>query len=121
VIQLEAQLAYKKAETSALRSGQMSMFPGSTPAAKLRAVRAVSNEAATQVGFRIHPNMQIPSGSIIAKHYEETDALATLADASGTEDFAMWRPSDGKPLGFGQIDVQARHHLGTMFALIQRA
>jgi cobalamin biosynthesis protein CbiG len=95
------------------------MFARPAPEAKLRAARSIPNAAAKNAGFRVHPNMQIPEGSLVFKHFEDSaDAENSLA-VSGVENFSTWRSSDGKVCGHGKIFVEARKTAGTFIAILQ--
>jgi hypothetical protein len=105
VVNLEVGMGLKKAEADLLRSGQMGMFGSTEPEMKLRALVAVSNEAAKKAGLRVNPNMQVPDGSLLARLFHEVD---DQREAVGRESLLTWRHSDGTSTGRMDVVIEAR-------------
>lgn len=118
VINIEVGAGLKKSEAAILQSRQMNMFTDDQPSPKLRAIVAANNDAARERGFRIHKNMQIPTGSVIFKHYEATQEHKLTIDADGIENLSIWTHSDGSGLGDRDVFVEARRYKDRVIALI---
>jgi hypothetical protein len=121
IILLEAGMAYRKAEAREVGSGQLSMFNAEKPKPKLRAVLSTPNQAARDANFIIHKNMSVPSASLVAAHFSDSEHAQSSQSTTGEEELSIWRPSTGLPVGYGKVHVEARCIGGTLMALIQRS
>lgn len=117
---VEAGMGFKKAERAALHSQQRRMFPTVPPKAQLRVASATRNEAARQNGLRIDKNMQVPSDSLVYRHFH-AEGLGMLVNQHTVESLSIWRHSDGTAVGDGSIQVQTRRVGDRVLALIQPA
>jgi hypothetical protein len=115
VIYVEAEVKYKAGEERRLRSKQKALFQDDPPVAKLRVGLAVPNQAATDQGFRIVPNMRVPEGSVIYKLHSDTSA----EEASGSENLGSWEFSDGNSLPDSEVWVDARKAGDRVIAIVQ--
>ena len=101
---VHADLACKKAEARALRSSQTTFgFAKVKPKFDVRAVAAVSNDAAKRKGLIIHPHIRIPRRSVIYDAFESSEEVELRA----REDQAWWENSRNgslPPLPFGCAD-----------------
>lgn len=114
VVNLEVGMGLKKAEADLLRSGQMGMFGSTEPEKKLRALVAVSNDAAKKVGLRVNPNMQVPDVSLLAYLFHDSD---DQREAVGRESLLTWRHSDGTSTGEMDVVIEARRMRDRVIAI----
>jgi len=115
VVYVEAEMKYRADEERRLRSKQQKFFADDPPVAKLRVRLAVPNEAASDEGFRIVPNMRVPEGSIIHKLYSD----ASAEEASGGENLGVWEFSNGSSLSDCEVWVDARKVGDRIIAIVQ--
>ena len=107
-------------EEKILNSPQARLFPERRLQfePKLRALEVIGNEKASDVGLRIHKNMEVPSSSVISEAYED---LANAAGTySGSENLSWWEHSRGRLKGM-PIFVEARMSGDKVFALVSLA
>lgn len=119
-ILFDADMGYKKAEAAEVRRGQLAIFPGVTPAPRLRVANVIQNPEARATRFAIHKNMAVPAESLVARHFAETAGQASSASAEGEEDLSVWRRSSGETIGEGTVRIEARRIGGVLTALVQR-
>lgn len=118
---IEAGMGWKNAERDMIEGSQLALIPRSAPKQKLRVLAAVSNDAARKARFRLDRNMAVPSGSIVSSSFAELQSGAPAAiDTSREEDLAIWRHSNGTPVGFGIVHVEVRLGGSRVVALLQR-
>lgn len=117
IIYLEAGMGFKKEEEATLQSSQLNLLPMAPPAAKLRVITVMQNEAAKERRFRIDRNMAVPPKSLIAAYFENSN----LSPAEGVEELSGWLHSNGKPVGQGEVHIEARFHAGRVMAIVQPA
>ena len=118
VLFLHVDLARKKAEERALRSGQRSFdFAARPPKPDLRAVTAAPNEAARRSGLVIHPHIRVPSRSVISQAFEEADDV----ELRGRENQAWWENSTRGRLPELPLEVQATRRGSFVYGLIRPA
>ena len=118
VLFLHVDLARKKAEERALRSGQHSFdFAERPPKPDLRAVTAAPNEAAKRGGLVIHPHIRVPARSMISQAFDETDDVELRA----RENQAWWENSTRGRLPELPLDVQATRRGSFVYGLIRPA
>ncbi len=117
IIYLEAGMGFKKEEEATLQSSQLNLLPMAPPAAKLRVITVMQNEAAKERRFRIDRNMAVPPKSLIAAYFENS----SLSPAEGVEELSGWLHSNGKPVGQGEVHIEARFHAGRVMAIVQPA
>ena len=110
-IYVEAAMALKKREAESLAQEAFDFH--AAPAATLRAVHVLPNDAARVTGVLIPRNMRIPSASVIAKVLDEG-----LVSLEANEDLASWESSNGKRLGARAVRVCARRAGYAVQALI---
>lgn len=115
---IEAGLGLKKREQEMLRSNQLSLFPATTPVAKLRVIKTSSNDAARKCGLRIDKNMLVPASSTVTtcfggEHDYETNTAIAF------ESLAIWRHSNGEAVGTGLVQIETRFIRDSVIALIQ--
>lgn len=70
------------------------MIGSTEPEMKLRALVAVSNDAARKTHLRINPNIQVPDASLLAGLFHDAE---DRREAAGRESLLIWRHSDGTP------------------------
>lgn len=110
---LIAGMGLKKGEEQLLNSPQKRLFKEKIEP-KLRALEVMGNDKASRIGLRIHPNMRVPTDSVISEAYE------TAGMISGYEDLSMWEHSKGR-LESMPIWVEARASGEKVFVLISPA
>lgn len=115
VVYVEAEMRYKAGEERRLRSRQRKFFADDPPVAKLRVGLAVPNQAASDMDFRIVPNMRVPECSIIHRLHAD----ATAEQASGTESLESWEFSAGGTLPACEVWVDARKAGDRIIAIVQ--
>jgi hypothetical protein len=115
-----AGLGLKKSEEQILNSPQMGLFKEKSHKfePKLRALEIIGNEKASDIGLRIHQNMQVPSNSVICEAFESLDKSGGII--SGYEDLSWWEHSKGR-LKNMPIWVEARESGDKVLALISQA
>jgi hypothetical protein len=93
----------KREEERQLNSRQVNLSPAPRPEPKLRVLSIGGNAASRGTPLKIHPNMQVPSDSVLYRFFNsDTDNNET----SGVESLKIWRHSDGTVMG--NIDVVIR-------------
>lgn len=115
VLYVEAEMKLKAEEERRLYSRQRKFLDDDSPVAKLRVGLAVPNQAASDEGFRIAPNMRVPEGSTIHKLYSEPNSEA----ASGSENLGAWEFSNGSSLPEREVWVDARKAGERVIAIVQ--
>jgi len=115
-----AGLGLKKSEERTLNSPQTRLFPERRLQfePKLRALEVIGSEKVSDVGLRIHKNMEVPSNSVISEAYE--DSANAGGTYSGYENLSWWEHSKGRLKGM-PIWVEARMSGDKVFALISVA
>jgi len=99
----------------------LTLFPIEEPQAKLRIARATPNNAARLSQLRFDRNLEVPSGSAIARLFPGPDAAASPSDAAAVKSLTLWKHSDGEVLGSTTIRIEARQLNDFAFALVQPA
>jgi hypothetical protein len=117
---LDVGLGLTSAEKKLVESKSLPLFPVKAPEPRLRVLTANSSASARATDFRVHRNMHVPAESIVSQHYEDTKDSPIDTGAAGLEDFSIWRHSDGRSVGEGQIRVEARRFGNQFLALITR-
>jgi len=115
LVYVEAAVKYKADEERRLRSKQRALFQDDPPVAKLRIGLALPNQAASDQGFRIVPNMRVPESSAIYKLHSDVSA----EQASGCENLEAWEFSDGGSLPDCEVWVDARKAGERIIAIVQ--
>jgi len=115
ILYVEAAMKLKAEEERQLRSKQRKFLEDDPPVAKLRVGLAVPNQAASDEGFRIAPNMRVPEGSTIHKLYSDPNA----EEASGSENLGAWEFSNGSSLPDREVWVDARKAAERVIAIVQ--
>jgi hypothetical protein len=110
VLVIRAEVAVKRALETA--PGQESFGFYEPPPGELRAVRATPNEAARVAGFRIHPRMRVPEGSVISQAFQ-----TGMQDEAG-EDLELWESSQAGHLDPWPVLVLARPSAGGVDAMV---
>jgi hypothetical protein len=118
IVYLEAGMGLKAQEKRVQNSRQATFLPPAPPQEKLRALVAVSNAAAKIMGLRINRNMSIPPTSVIATIFR--DGTGDIASPKN-ESLLLWRHSNGKPIGQGQVQIEARRAGDRVYAILQPA
>ena len=111
VLLLDITLGLKASEALALEQGRFGFSPAAV--AVPRATRVTINEAAKMAGLRIHPNMRVPSGSVIYQVFSEA-----AEHLYAFENLDMWSSSDGSRLPSQAVHVEARRLYHATYALI---
>jgi hypothetical protein len=117
LVHVEAGMGLKVAEQTLVAARQGHLFASPRPAPKLRALVAVSNGAAKAVGLRIDRNMAVPSRSVIAVCFNEDHDPSE--DVVGIEKLETWRHTNGDPVGYGPVRVEARRVGERAVAILQ--
>jgi hypothetical protein len=114
-----ANMGLKRDEQRTLTSLQMRLFPENEIPfePKLRAVDVIGNTLASNVGLRIHPNMEVPLESVIADAFEDTSFGTQVL--SGVENLNWWKHSRGQ-LDNIPIRVEAMKAGNRVLALISQ-
>jgi hypothetical protein len=115
LLYVEAEMRLKAEEERRIRSRQRKFLEDDPPVAKLRVGLAVHNEAASEGGFRIAPNMRVPEASTIHKLYSDPNA----EEASGSENLGAWEFSGGSSLPNREVWVDARKVGDRITAIVQ--
>jgi hypothetical protein len=122
VVLIEVGMGHKKSERDRLSSPQLPLIPLPAPAQKLRVLAASSNAPARTARFRIDPYMSVPPESIVARCHAGGEPFAEmLTDGSAVEDLAIWRHSDGNPVGSGLVRIETRRVGPRTVVLVQLA
>lgn len=117
IIHLEVGMGLKTAEQKSLVTGQGHLFSATAPEPKLRALVVARNDSARERGFRIDRNMAVPPSSVIATLFQQDHHLTK--DVEAVEKLEAWRHSNGIPVGFGSVRVEARLVNRRALAIIQ--
>jgi hypothetical protein len=118
-IYVEVGLGYKKAEGKKVYSDQMSFLPDDLPESKLRVLQASPNTAARTARIRIDRNMEVPSGSLIARLFSNASATPTSSSSSGVESLSIWKHSDGSDLGTRDVWIAANRVGSRILAIVK--
>lgn len=100
---VEARFALKAHEQRALDAGQTFLTEDAKPQSKLRVVSILINQAAKEAGVRIDRNMEVPTGSVIARAICAGDESVVR----GRENLASWLHSDGTCLPEADTMIEA--------------
>lgn len=113
---VHADLACKKAEARALRSSQTTFaFAKVKPRFDVRAIAAVSNDAAKRSGLVIHPHIRIPQRSVVSQAFASSEDVELCA----RENQAWWENSNVGSLPALPLDVQATRRGRFVYGLIR--
>lgn len=98
-------LGYKKDEERFLKQAvSLQLKENYDPIMKLRVRETTKSKAMEELGIRFHKNMEVPSASVISEAFEGSDG----ASYTGTELLQTWTTSKEGPIGYGQIEIDAR-------------
>ena len=115
VMHLEAAMRMKRAEERFVASGQGDLFPAAAPIPQLRVSTAASNAAARQIGLVVHPNMRIPSASVIARAFTADDEFLSF---TAVEDMQTWTSSRGGHMTARPVMVEAMRVRDQVWAIV---
>ena len=114
-VYVEASPALKAKHKRAITQGAQWLFDDLRPVPELRAVTVVPNEAATQHGLFIAPNMRVPECSLIHRVFCDE----TLNDRESIENLRDWEHSRGKRLEDQEVRIEAKRIRDRVIALLQ--
>lgn len=114
-VYLEAAPAHKAKNQRAINQGAQWLFDDCRPAAELRAVTVVPNEAANRQGLFIAPKMRVPACSLIHRLYTD----ASEAERMSVENLGDWEHSRGERLAAQEVRIEARRMKDRVIALVQ--
>ena len=114
VLYVEAAMRHKARERRMLNSGARFLLDDMKPETKLRVALVVPNEPASEGGFMVQKNMQIPASSVIHRAFNDD-----TTDLSGYENLASWTFSDGGSLEHCDVFVEARSTDKSVIGTIQ--
>jgi len=114
---IRCKMGYKRDEERTLASPQLALFPDHVPVPepKLRVAEVTGSPAALESGIRVHPNMQVPEASLVARAFQDPWMLA----GSGREALEQWQTSSGGPIGSGEVEVEAMRLEDEVWALLR--
>ncbi len=115
VLVVHAKMKLKRAAERALKSGQFNFFPVEKPVPQLRVATAVGNDAARATGLAIHPNMRVPTASVIAAMFGHGNDFTSQ---SADENLGWWGTSDGKVLQSASVRVEAMKVKDRVWAIV---
>ncbi len=114
-VYVEASPALKAKHKKAITQGAQWLLDDLRPVPELRAVTVVPNDAATQHGLFIAPNMRVPECSLIHRVFCDE----TLNDRESIENLRDWEHSRGKRLEDQEVRIEARRIRNRVIALVQ--
>ena len=104
VLLIEAGFGYTKREEEAF---ELEPVPGRRPAACLRVLRTVRNEAARRVALHIPARMRVPEDLCLHGLFFTGDG-SNRSETEGVEDLGGWQHSNGTRLASRKVFVQGR-------------
>ena len=118
VVLVQAEMAFRRSDERAIRSGQKDLFGFDAPKPDLRAVQVSANAIARRQSIYIPKNMRVPASSVIYQAFEENAEHTRLTN---TEDLSWWSTSRGASLPPMVLRVEATKIRERVWAIISPA